>query len=205
MTRVDDAWIETAEALAAIVRGQGTYIGVSKFPGLSIGGLSAAQYAEVSVSFVYGAARTNCSGRSSGMLPLVKGENLAADPVQPDAAGGLLRGKISLDEKPETGRFSAEVRTVRRRVSGPLTGQSARVRDDRQACVNRRRRGEAAPKLAVAGSWANRLLRSVILVARRTGAMDRHGLAAADYNLPPELKTKWTTYCSSIVEATQRR
>jgi aryl-alcohol dehydrogenase-like predicted oxidoreductase len=49
--------------------------------------------------------------------------------------------------------------------------------------------GEALPKLAVAWILANPAITSVILGASRTEQLT-DTLAAADYNLPPELKTK---------------
>ena len=49
--------------------------------------------------------------------------------------------------------------------------------------------GEALPKLAIAWALANSTITSVILGASRTEQLT-DTLAAADYDLPPELKMK---------------
>jgi 1-deoxyxylulose-5-phosphate synthase len=121
------------------------------------------------------------------LLPLAQEENLAVIPFNP-LAGGLLSGKYQLDEKPEKGRFSAEVGQF---------GAAYRARYWHQrefVTIGKLREiageeGEALPKLAVAWILANPAITSVILGASRTEQLT-DTLAAADYNLPPELKTK---------------
>jgi diketogulonate reductase-like aldo/keto reductase len=114
-------------------------------------------------------------------------ENLAVIPYNP-LAGGLLSGKYREDEKPEKGRFSAEVGQFG-------TAYRARYWHQREfETVGKLRelageRGEALPKLAIAWILANPAITSVILGASRTEQLT-DTLAAADYSLEPELKVK---------------
>src|SRR5229473_2645760 len=121
------------------------------------------------------------------LLPLAQEENLAVIPFNP-LAGGLLSGKYQQDEKPEKGRFSAEVGQFG-------TAYRARYWHQREFVTIGKLReiageeGEALPKLAVAWILANPAITSVILGASRTEQLT-DTLAAADYSLAPELKTK---------------
>ncbi|NPT43896.1 aldo/keto reductase [Paraburkholderia sp. 1N] len=181
---------ETAEALDAIVRsGKARYIGVSNFLAYRLARAIGRQDTLRLVRFVSVQPRYNLLFREieRELLPLAQEENLAVIPFNP-LAGGLLSGKYQLDEKPEKGRFSAEVGQF---------GASYKARYWHQrefVTVGKLREiageeGEALPKLAVAWILANPAITSVILGASRTEQLT-DTLAAADYNLPPELKTK---------------
>ena len=99
-----------------------------------------------------------------------------------------LSGKYRQDEKPEKGRFSAEVGQFG-------TAYRARYWHQREfgtvgkLCEIAGERGEALPKLAIAWILANPAITSVILGASRTEQLT-DTLAAADYSLEPELKVK---------------
>jgi aryl-alcohol dehydrogenase-like predicted oxidoreductase len=136
---------ETVEALDAIVRsGKTRYIGVSNFLAYRLAPAIGRQDTLRLTRFVSAQPRYNLLFREieRELLPLAQEENLAVIPYNP-LAGGLLSGKYQLDEKPEKGRFSAEVRTVRNRISGSLLA-SARVWDGRQAARDRRRERRGA-------------------------------------------------------------
>ena len=121
------------------------------------------------------------------LLPLAQEENLAVIPFNP-LAGGLLSGRYRQDDKPEQGRFSAEVGQF-----GAM--YRARYWHQREfVTVGSLREiagveGEPLAKLAVAWILANPAITSVILGASRTEQLT-DTLAAADYSLAPELKTK---------------
>ena len=181
---------ETVEALDAIVRsGKARYIGVSNFLAYRLARAIGRQDTLRLVRFVSAQPRYNLLFREieRELLPLAQEENLAVIPYNP-LAGGLLSGKYREDEKPEKGRFSAEV------------GQFGTAYRDRYwhqrefETVGKLRelageRGEALPKLAIAWILANPAITSVILGASRTEQLT-DTLAAADYSLEPELKVK---------------
>ena len=181
---------ETAEAFDAIVRsGKARYIGVSNFLAYRLARAIGRQDTLRLVRFVSVQPRYNLLFREieRELLPLAQEENLAVIPFNP-LAGGLLSGKYQLDEKPEKGRFSAEVgqfgATYKARYwhqrEFETIGKLREIAGEE---------GEALPKLAVAWILANPAITSVILGASRTEQL-ADTLAAADYNLPPELKTK---------------
>jgi len=181
---------ETAEALDAIVRsGKARYIGVSNFLAYRLARAIGRQDTLRLVRFVSVQPRYNLLFREieRELLPLAQEENLAVIPFNP-LAGGLLSGRYRQDDKPEKGRFSPEVGQF---------GAAYRARYWHQrefVTVGSLREiagveGEALPKLAVAWILANPAITSVILGASRTEQLT-DTLAAADYNLPPELKTK---------------
>src|ERR1700674_2923144 len=102
---------ETAEALDAIIRsGRARYIGVSNFLAYRLARAIGRQDALRLVRFVSVQPRYNLLFREieRELLPLAQEENLAVIPFNP-LAGGLLSGKYRQDDKPEKGRFSAEV------------------------------------------------------------------------------------------------
>ncbi len=165
---------ETAEALDAIIQsGKARYIGVSNFLAYRLARAIGLQDTLRLARFVSVQPRYNLLFREieRELLPLAQEENLAVIPFNP-LAGGLLSGKYQQDEKPEKGRFSAEVGQF---------GTAYRARYGEE--------GEALPKLAVAWILANPAITSVILGASRTEQLT-DTLAAADYSLAPELKTK---------------
>ena len=190
---VDDAATpldETVEALDAIVRsGKARYIGVSNFLAYRLARAIGRQDTLRLVRFISAQPRYNLLFREieRELLPLAQEENLAVIPYNP-LAGGLLSGKYREDEKPEKGRFSAEVGQFG-------TAYRARYWHQREfETVGKLRelageRGEALPKLAIAWILANPAITSVILGASRTEQLT-DTLAAADYSLEPELKVK---------------
>jgi aryl-alcohol dehydrogenase-like predicted oxidoreductase len=121
------------------------------------------------------------------LLPLAQEENLAVIPFNP-LAGGLLSGKYQLDETPEKGRFSAEVGQFGVTYRARYWHQREFVTIDKLR-ETADEEGEALPKLAIAWILANPAITSVILGASRTEQLT-DTLAAAEYNLPPELKTQ---------------
>ena len=181
---------ETAEAFDAIVRsGKARYIGVSNFLAYRLARAIGRQDTLRLVRFVSVQPRYNLLFREieRELLPLCQEEDLAVIPFNP-LAGGLLSGKYQLDEKPEKGRFSAEVgqfgATYKARYWHQREFETiGKLREIAGA------EGEALPKLAVAWILANPAITSVILGASRTEQLT-DTLTAADYNLPPELRTK---------------
>ena len=102
---------ETAEALDAIIQsGKARYIGVSNFLAYRLARAIGLQDTLRLARFVSVQPRYNLLFREieRELLPLAQEENLAVISFNP-LAGGLLSGKYELDEKPEKGRFSAEV------------------------------------------------------------------------------------------------
>ena len=181
---------ETVEALDAIVRsGKARYVGVSNFLAYRLARAVGRQDTLRLARFVSAQPRYNLLFREieRELLPLGQEENLAVIPYNP-LAGGLLSGKYRQDEKPEKGRFSAEVGQFG-------TAYRARYWHQREfGTVGKLReiageRGEALPKLAIAWILANPAITSVILGASRTEQLT-DTLAAADYSLEPELKVK---------------
>jgi 1-deoxyxylulose-5-phosphate synthase len=90
--------------------GKARYIGVSNFLAYRLARAIGRQDTLRLVRFVSVQPRYNLLFREieRELLPLAQEENLAVIPFNP-LAGGLLSGKYQLDEKPEKGRFSAEV------------------------------------------------------------------------------------------------
>src|ERR1700691_2164345 len=180
---------ETVEALDAIVRsGKARYVGVSNFLAYRLARAIGRQDTLRLVRFVSVQPRYNLLFREieRELLPLAQEENLAVIPFNP-LAGGLLSGKYQLDEKPEKGRFSAEVGQF---------GAAYRARYWHQrefVTIGKLREtageeGEALPKLAIAWILANPAITSVILGASRAEQLT-DTLAAADYKLDSALKT----------------
>src|SRR6266404_975841 len=155
---------ETAETLDLIVRsGRVRYIGASNFLAYRLARAIGRQDTLRLVRFVSVQPRYNLLFREieRELLPLAQEENLAVIPFNP-LAGGLLSGKYELDEKPEKGRFSAEVGQF---------GDAYRARYWHQrefVTIGKLREiageeGEALPRLAVAWILANPAITSVIL------------------------------------------
>ncbi|MBB3452428.1 aryl-alcohol dehydrogenase-like predicted oxidoreductase [Rhizobium sp. BK313] len=181
---------ETVEALDAIVRsGKARYIGVSNFLAYRLARAIGRQDTLRLARFVSAQPRYNLLFREieRELLPLAQEENLAVIPFNP-LAGGLLSGKYQPDEKPDTGRFSAEVGQF-----GAM--YMARYWHQREfETVGKLREianeiGEPLTKLAIAWVLANSTITSVILGASRTEQL-ADTLAAADYKLEPDLKAK---------------
>jgi len=181
---------ETVAALDAIVRsGKARYIGVSNFLAYRLARAIGRQDTLRLARFVSAQPRYNLLFREieRELLPLAQEENLAVIPFNP-LAGGLLSGKYQPDEKPDTGRFSAEVGQF-----GAM--YMARYWHQREfETVGKLREianeiGEPLTKLAIAWVLANSTITSVILGASRTEQL-ADTLAAADYKLEPDLKAK---------------
>jgi aryl-alcohol dehydrogenase-like predicted oxidoreductase len=181
---------EMVGAMDTIVRsGRARYIGVSNFLAYRLAKALGRQDTLKLTRFVSAQPRYNLLFREveRELFPLVQEEGLAVIPFNP-LAGGLLSGKYKHDDTPEKGRFSAE-------LGGFGQAYHARYWHEREFVTIGKLReiageeGEALPKLAVAWILANPAITSVILGASRTEQLT-DTLAAADYSLAPELKTK---------------
>src|SRR5216683_2273546 len=181
---------EMVGAMDTIVRsGRARYIGVSNFLAYRLAKALGRQDTLKLTRFVSAQPRYNLLFREveRELFPLVQEEGLAGIPFNP-LAGGLLSGKYKHGDTPEKGRFSAE-------LGGFGQAYHARYWHEREFVTIGKLReiageeGEALPKLAVAWILANPAITSVILGASRTEQLT-DTLAAADYSLAPELKTK---------------
>jgi aryl-alcohol dehydrogenase-like predicted oxidoreductase len=135
---------ETVEALDAIVRsGKARYIGVSNFLAYRLARAIGRQDTLRLARFVSAQPRYNLLFREieRELLPLAQEENLAVIPYNP-LAGGLLSEKYRQDEKPEKGRFSAEVGQFGTAYRARYWHQ--RVWNGRQAARDRRRERRGA-------------------------------------------------------------
>lgn len=182
---------ETAEALDAIVRsGKARYIGVSNFLAYRLARAVGRQDALRLVRFVSVQPRYNLLFREieRELLPLAKEEGLAVNPYNP-LAGGLLTGRYSRADEPETGRFS----TAEMGQFGAM--YKARYWQDREFTTVEHVRAVAKeadvplPTLAIGWIMANPVITSVILGASRSEQL-KDTLAAADFVLPPDLKAR---------------
>ncbi|MGV1761193.1 aldo/keto reductase [Rhizobium sp. A22-96] len=179
---------ETVEALDAIVRsGKARYIGVSNFLAYRLARAIGRQDTLRLARFVSAQPRYNLLFREieRELLPLAQEENLAVIPFNP-LAGGLLSGRYQQDEKPETGRFSAEVGQFGAMYMARYWHQREFETIEKLRAIAQEA-GEPLAKLAVAWVMANPAITSVILGASRTGQLT-DTLAASDYTLAPELK-----------------
>ena len=190
---VDDASTpleETAEALDLIVRaGKARYIGVSNFLAYRLARAIGRQDALRLTRYVSIQPRYNLLFREieRELLPLAKEEGLAVNPYNP-LAGGLLTGRYRRADDPDKGRFSPE-------MGGFGAMYKARYWRDREfetvdrLTVMAKEAGQPLPTLSIAWILANPVMTSVILGASRSEQL-KDTLAAADYNLAPELKTR---------------
>jgi aryl-alcohol dehydrogenase-like predicted oxidoreductase len=181
---------EMVGAMDTILRsGRARYIGVSNFLAYRLAKALGRQDTLKLTRFVSAQPRYNLLFREieRELFPLVQEEGLAAISFNP-LAGGLLSGKYKHSDTPERGRFSAE-------LGGFGEAYHARYWHEREFVTIGKLReiageeGEALPKLAVAWILANPAITSVILGASRTEQLT-DTLAAADYSLASELKTK---------------
>jgi aryl-alcohol dehydrogenase-like predicted oxidoreductase len=181
---------ETAEALDAIVRsGKARYVGVSNFLAYRLARAIGRQDVLRLTRYVSAQPRYNLLFREieRELLPLALEEDVAVIPFNP-LAGGMLTGRYKKDDDPGKGRFSPEMgqfgamykaRYWREREFETIEKLLALAKES----------GEPLPKLAIAWVLANPAITSVILGASRTEQL-KDTLAAADYTLSPELKTK---------------
>jgi aryl-alcohol dehydrogenase-like predicted oxidoreductase len=181
---------ETAAALDTIVRsGKARYVGVSNFLAYRLARAIGRQDALKLARYVSTQPRYNLLFREieRELLPLAKEEGLAVNPYNP-LAGGLLTGRYRWSDDPEKGRFSPE-------MGGFGAMYKARYWRERefetvdQLQVIAKQAGQSLATLGIAWILANPVVTSVVLGASRKEQL-KDTLAAADYELPLELKTK---------------
>jgi len=181
---------ETVEALDSIVRsGKARYIGVSNFYAYRLAKALGRQDTLRLIRFVSVQPRYNLLFREieRELLPLAKEDGLAVISFNP-LAGGLLSGRYKHSDKPDKGRFSAEVGQF-----GAM--YQARYWHEREfATVEKIREvadqeGTQLAILAVAWILANPTITSVILGASQADQLTAT-LDAADYGLGSAVKTK---------------
>lgn len=181
---------EVVGAMDTIVRsGRARYIGASNFLAYRLARALGRQDTLKLTRFVSVQPRYNLLFREveRELLPLVQEEGLAVIPYNP-LAGGLLTGKYNHGDKPETGRFSAELGGFGRAYRARYWHESefetvTRVQEIAEQC------GTPSATLSVAWLLANPAITSVILGASRVEHLT-DTLAAADYALDGALKTK---------------
>src|SRR5260370_23917319 len=181
---------EMAEAMDTIVRsGRARYIGVSNILAYRLAKALGRQDTLKLTRFVSAQPRYNLLFREveRELFPLTQEEGLAVIPFNP-LAGGLLSGKYKHGDTPEKGRFSAE-------LGGFAQMYNARYWHEREfekvATVQEIAKQHETPITTLSGAWilATPAVTSVILGASRVEQLT-DTLAAADYSLAPELKTK---------------
>jgi len=181
---------EVITAMDMIVRsGRARYIGVSNFLAYRLAKALGRQDTLRLIRFVSVQPRYNLLFREAEreLLPLAQEEGLAAIPYNP-LAGGLLTGKYTHGNTPETGRFSAE-------LGGFGQAYYARYWHEREfETVGRiqeitQKDGTPGTTLSVAWLLANPVITSVILGASRVEQL-LDTLAAADYTLDSALKAE---------------
>ena len=181
---------ETVEALDSIVRsGKARYIGVSNFYAYRLAKALGRQDTLRLIRFVSVQPRYNLLFREieRELLPLAKEDGLAVISFNP-LAGGLLSGRYKHSDKPDKGRFSAEVGQF-----GAM--YQARYWHEREfATVEKIREvadqeGTQLAILAVAWILANPTITSVILGASQADQLTAT-LDAADYGLESDVKAK---------------
>jgi aryl-alcohol dehydrogenase-like predicted oxidoreductase len=181
---------ETIDALDTIVRsGKVRYIGVSNFLAYRLARAIGRQDALRVTRFVSVQPRYNLLFREieRELVPLAVEEKLALIPFNP-LAGGLLTGRYRAGDTPEKGRFSTELGAFGamyyarywKEREFETVGNLQTIADQT---------GEPLTKLSIAWMLANPAITSVILGASRTEQLT-DTLAAADYALDGELKTK---------------
>jgi 1-deoxyxylulose-5-phosphate synthase len=181
---------EVVGAMDTIVRsGRARYIGVSNFAAYRLAKALGRQDTLKLTRFVSAQPRYNLLFREveRELFPLVQEEGLAVIPYNP-LAGGLLTGKYSHGDTPETGRFSAELGWFGRAYHARYWHERefeavARVQEIAK------QHGTPSTTLSVAWLLANPAITSVILGASRVEQL-ADTLAAADYKLDSALKTK---------------
>ena len=166
---------ETVEALDSIVRsGKARYIGVSNFYAYRLAKALGRQDTLRLIRFVSVQPRYNLLFREieRELLPLAKEDGLAVISFNP-LAGGLLSGRYKHSDKPDKGRFSAEVGQF-----GAM--YQARYWHEREfATVEKIREvaeQERTPLATLSVAWilANPAITSVILGASHGRPTDRH-------------------------------
>jgi len=181
---------EVVGAMDTIVRsGRARYIGVSNFLAYRLATALGRQDTLKLTRFASAQPRNNLLFREveRELFPLVQEEGLAVIPYNP-LAGGLLTGKHTHGDTPETGRFSAE-------LGGFGHAYRARYWHEREfetvARVQEIAKQHGTPSTTLSVAWvlANPAITSVILGASRIEQLT-DTLAAADSKLDSALKTR---------------
>jgi 1-deoxyxylulose-5-phosphate synthase len=181
---------ETVEAMDAIVRsGKARYIGVSNFLAYRLAKSLGRQDTLRLMRFVSVQPRYNLLFREieRELLPLAQEDGIAVIPFNP-LAGGLLSGRYKQSDKPEKGRFSAELGQF-----GAM--YQARYWHEREfetvGKVQEIAEEQGTPMATLSIAWilANPAITSVILGASRLEQLTVT-LAAADFKLEGALKAK---------------
>lgn len=181
---------EVVEAMDTIVRsGKARYIGVSNFLAYRLAKTLGRQDFLRLTRFVSAQPRYNLLFREieRELLPLCQEERIAVIPYNP-LAGGLLSGRYNFTDKPEKGRFSAELG----QFGAMYQARYWREREFETVAKVREiadQQGKPVPTLAVAWILANLAVTSVILGASRVDQLT-DTLAAANYRLEGDLKVK---------------
>jgi 1-deoxyxylulose-5-phosphate synthase len=181
---------EVVEAMDTIVRsGKARYIGVSNFLAYRFAKTLGRQDFLRLTRFVSAQPRYNLLFREieRELLPPCQEEGIAVIPYNP-LAGGLLSGRYNFTDKPEKGRFSAELG----QFGAMYQARYWREREFETVAKVREiadQEGKPVPTLAVAWILANLAVTSVILGASRVDQLT-DTLAAANYRLEGGLKVK---------------
>jgi aryl-alcohol dehydrogenase-like predicted oxidoreductase len=181
---------ETVEAMDSIVRsGKARYIGVSNFYAYRLAKALGRQDTLRLIRFVSVQPRYNLLFREieRDLLPLAKEEDLAVIPFNP-LAGGLLSGRYKHSDKPDKGRFSAEVGQFGAMYQARYWHEQEfeMVEKIREVAE---REGTSLATLSVAWILSNPVITSVILGASRADQLTST-LDAVDYRLASETKGK---------------
>lgn len=181
---------ETLEALDIIVKsGRARYVGVSNYLAYRLArALGRADLLRVS-RFVSVQPRYNLLFRQieRELLPLCDEEGLAVLPYNP-MAGGLLTGKYRYDQKPNEGRFTAQVGTAGVRYSERYWHEREFQTVEKLRAIASEA-GHSLAQLSVAWVLANPTVSSAIIGASRAEQLTET-LAAADLQLDPAIKAK---------------
>src|ERR1700722_8403414 len=181
---------ETVEALDSIVRsGKARYIGVSNFYAYRLAKALGRQDTLRLIRFVSVQPRYNLLFREieRELLPLAKEDGLAVISFNP-LAGGLLSGRYKHSDKPDKGRFSAEVGQFGAMYQARYWHEREFATVEKSREVAEQERTQLAT-LAVAWILANPTITSVILGASQADQLTAT-LDAADYGLESAVKTK---------------
>ena len=181
---------ETVEALDSIVRsGKARYIGVSNFYAYRLAKALGRQDTLRLIRFVSVQPRYNLLFREieRELLPLAKEDGLAVISFNP-LAGGLLSGRYKHSDKPDKGRFSAEVGQFGAMYQARYWHEREFATVEKIREVAEQERTQLAT-LAVAWILANPTITSVILGASQADQLTAT-LDAADYGLESAVKTK---------------
>jgi aryl-alcohol dehydrogenase-like predicted oxidoreductase len=181
---------ETLEAMDIIVRsGRARYIGVSKFLAYRLARvLGRADVLRLS-RFVSVQPRYNLLFRQieRELLPLCAEEGLAVIPYNP-MAGGLLTGKYKLDQRPNEGRFTAQVGNAGAMYSERYWHEREFGTIEKLQAIAAET-GHSLMQVSIAWVMANPVISSAIIGASRAEQLTET-LAAADIKLDEGVKAR---------------